>query len=132
MRITQILKLLLLTGFLSGCWLTHIKDEAPGSLGNIDLLQSFIGQKSELVVRELGLPNELLSDGSKQYMVYSAKSSGTDVIMLIWIPVWAINDREHTLHCLRFELDSDNVVKEYRLESRVMKTLVLVVDVELT
>jgi hypothetical protein len=130
MRITQILKLLLLSGFLSGCWLTHIKDEAPGSHGNIDLLQSFVGQKSENVVRELGLPNELLSDGDKQFMVYSVRSPDTTFLMIIWIPVWAGTNKENTLHCLRFELDSDNFVKEYRLESRVMKTLVLVVDVD--
>jgi len=131
MRITQVLKLLLLTGFLSGCWTASIKDEAPGSLGNIDLLQSFIGQKSESVIRELGLPNELLSDGDKLFMVYSAKSSDTTFVMVIWVPVWAINDIENTIHCLRFELDSDNLVKEYRLKSRVMKTFFLVVDIEL-
>jgi TPR repeat protein len=134
MRIRQILKLLLLTGFVSGCWFIHTKDEAPGSLGDIDLLQSFIGQKSESVVRELGLPNELLSDGDKQFMVYSAKSSDTSFLMIIWVPVvnvGAMEDSDNTLHCLRFELDSDNVVKEYRVKSRVMHTLILVFDIDL-
>jgi hypothetical protein len=131
MRIVQILKLLLLTGFLSGCWTASIKDEAPGSLGNIDLLQSFIGQKSESVIRELVLPNELLSDGDKLFMVYSAKSSGTEILMVIWAPVWAFNDMENTLHCLRFELDADNVIKEYRLKSRVMHTLILTEGIDL-
>jgi len=128
MRITQILKLFLLTGFLSGCWGLTIKDDAPGSLGNIDLLQSFIGQESESVVRELGLPDELLSDGDKQFMVYSAKSTDTSLVMVIWIPVWAINDFENTIHCLRFKLDSDNVVKEYRLKSKVMQSGVYPID----
>ena len=101
MRVTQILKLLLLSGVLSGCWNLGIKGEAPGSLGNIDLLQSFIGQESESVIRELGIPDELLSDGDKQFMVYSAWSSGSDIVMVIWIPVWAIHDEgKHTLHCL--------------------------------
>jgi len=131
MRIAQILKLLLLTGFISGCWLTHIKDEAPGSLGNIELLQSFIGQKSESVVRELGLPNDLLSDGDKQFMVYSARSPDTEFLMLIWVPVMARRESSNTLHCLRFELNSDDVVKEYRLESRVMRTMVMFADIEL-
>jgi hypothetical protein len=95
-------------------------------------VQSFIGEKSGNVIRELGLPNELLSDGDKQFMVYSAKSADTEFLMIIWLPVMAMRQPGNTLHCLRFELDSDNVVKEYRLESRVMKTFVLVVDVELT
>jgi hypothetical protein len=126
MRIRQILELLLLTGFVSGCWNLGIKGEAPGSLGNIDLLQSFTGQESESVIREFGLPDELLSDGDKQFMVYSAKSADTNLIMVMWIPipVWAINDKENTIHCLRFELDSDNVVKEYRFKSKVMSTVV--------
>ncbi len=131
MRITQILKLLFLTGSLSGCWLTHVKDEAPGSLGNIDLLQSFIGKQSESVVRELGPPNELLSDGDKQFMVYSARSADTEFLMIIWVPVMAMRDPDNTLHCLRFELDSDNVVKEYRLQSRVMQTFILAADIDL-
>jgi hypothetical protein len=38
---------------------------------------------------------------------------------------------DNTLHCLRFELDSDNVVKEYRVKSRVMHTLILVYDIDL-
>ena len=122
MRVTLILKLLLLTGFLSGCWPLTIKDDAPGSLGNIELLQSFIGLKSESVIREFGLPDELLSDGDKLFMVYSAKSTDTSLVMVIWIPVWAINDFENTIHCLRFELDSDNVVKEYRFKSKVMQS----------
>jgi len=123
MRLAQILKLLLLTGLLSGCWNLGIKGEAPGSRGNIDLLQSFIGQESESVIREFGLPDELLSDGDKQFMVYSAKSTDTNLIMVLWIPipVWAINDWENTIHCLRFELDSDYLVKEYRLKSKVMR-----------
>jgi hypothetical protein len=125
MRITQILKLLLLTGFLSGCWSLHIKGETPATLGNIDLLQSFIGQGSESVIRELGLPDELLSDGDKQFMVYSARSSDTAFLMIIWVPVWAGNSEANTLHCLRFELDSDNVVKEYRLKSKVLRRLLL-------
>jgi len=133
MKLAQIPKtLLLLTGFISGCWLTHVKDEAPGSLGNIDLLQSFIGQKSESVIRELGMPNDLLSDGNNQFMIYSARSPDTEFLMIIWVPVMARRDPANTLHCLRFELDSDNVVKEYRLKSRVMQTFFLVTDIELT
>jgi len=132
MRATQILKLLLLTGLLSGCWFVHIKGEAPGSLGNIDLLQSFIGQESESVIRELGLPREVLSDGEKQFMLYSATSDETSILMVTWAPVWAFDDIENTAHCLRFELDSDNVVKDYRLESRVIGTYALTLEFNLT
>jgi len=125
MRITQILKLLLLTGLLTGCWTLHIKDETPETLGNIDLLQSFIGQKSESVVRELGLPDELLSDGDKQFMVYSARSSDTGFLVFIWLPVWAMRDSDNVLHCLRIELDSDNLVKEYLVKSKVLNRIFL-------
>ena len=132
MRITRILKLLLLTGLLSGCWGVHVKGETPESLGSIDLLDSFIGEKSESVVRELGLPRELLSDGEKQFMLYQATSDETTILMVTWVPVWAFDDIENTAHCLRIELDSDNVVKDYRLESRVIETLVLTFEVNLT
>jgi hypothetical protein len=125
MQTKRILNLLLLTGLLTGCWTLHIKDETPETLGNIDLLQSFIGQKSESVVRELGLPDELLSDGDKQFMVYSARSSDTGFLVFIWLPVWAMRDSDNVLHCLRIELDSDNLVKEYRVKSKVLNRIFL-------
>ena len=113
MRITLILTLLLLVSFISGCWYAHIGED-PESLGNIDLLQSFIGQESESVVREFGLPDEFLSDGDQRFMLYSASSSDTNIAFIVVFP-YVGNSK--TLHCLRFELDSDNVVKEYRLNS---------------
>jgi len=121
MRITQLLKLLLLTSFLSGCWVLTVKDEAPGPLGNTDLLDSFIGQESESVVRKLGLPDEFLSDGDKHFMVYSATSAGTNLLMVLYIPAWADTEWENVIHCLRFELDSDNFVRDYQVKSKQMQ-----------
>lgn len=129
MQTKRILNLLLLTGLLTGCWTLHIKDETPETLGNIDLLQSFIGQKSESVVRELGVPDELLSDGDKQFMVYSAKSSDTGFLVIMWLPVWAMRDSDNVLHCLRIELDSDNLVKEYQIKSKVRKRIIVSTDI---
>lgn len=131
MRIIQILNLLLLTALLSGCWTLSGKGEAPASLGNTELLESFIGQKSENVIRELGVPNELLVVGDKKFMMYSAQATGTGVLMIGWIPVWAERDAANILHCLRIELDSANLAKDYQVKSKAKDMLVLFNDVEL-
>ena len=117
MRIIQILNLLLLTALLSGCWTLGVsKGVAPGRLGNTDLLESLIGQKSEDVIRELGLPIEVIEDEDKRFMIYSGYSAGTDLLMIVWIPVGS--ESPDNLHCLRIELDSDNLVKGYRHKSK--------------
>ncbi|MDH3636145.1 MAG: hypothetical protein OES20_15710 [Gammaproteobacteria bacterium] len=132
MRILQILNLLLLIVPLSGCWTLGVsKDAAPGQIGDTDLLDSLIGQKRENVIRELGLPGELLSDGDKQFMMYSARGTGTDMLMIVWIPIPVATASSDILHCLRIELDSDNLVKDHRIKSKAVDMLVLFNDVEL-
>jgi len=100
----------LLSSFISGCGWVPL-DGVPESL---DDGGSFVGQKSESIVKELGLPNELLSDGDKQFMVYSAKSDDEYLLVILW-PAGEVDIP--TLHCLRFELDTDDVVKKYRHRS---------------
>jgi hypothetical protein len=59
-------------------------------------------------------------------MVYSVRSSDTAILMVFWVPmpVWD-KDPNNILHCLRIELDSNNLVKEYRVKSKVMHRFVL-------
>ena len=119
MRAIQTLNLLLLTALLSGCWTLGVsKGVAPGRLGNTDLLESLIGQKSENVIRELGLPIEVIEDEDKRFMIYSGYSADTDVLMFVWIPIPVATGSSDNLHCLRIELDSDNLVTGYQHKSK--------------
>ena len=95
----------------------HIKGEAPEQLGHNDLLNSLVGQKSENVIRELGLPDQLLTDGSSHYMMYSAVSSGTQVGVVLVLPVYVGEVNDASLHCLRFKVDQNFYVNEYKTTS---------------
>ena len=116
MRSTQLLGLLLLTGFLSGCVFWHTADP-PEIFSNTDLLESLIGQKSESVIRKLGLPNEFLLDGDKQFMIYFAFTSWTRHGLMLdpYGPYQSSEGEGAALYCLRIQLDSDGFVVKYPL-----------------
>ena len=121
MRITQLLGLLLLTGFLSGCVIWHTDAPPPEKFSNTDLLKSLIGQKSESVIRKLGLPNELLLDGDKQFMIYLAHTPRTRHFLELdyfWMSYDRRKGEGSALYCLRIQLDSDGfVVKKPQVRS---------------
>lgn len=106
---------------LSGCWAATIPHEVPQSLGDPDMLEPLIGQHYEKVIEVLGSPDQLLSHGDNRYMMYQTLGDGTDIVFLIWIPLPVLDlGDEHNnsaLHCLRFDIDNDDKVRNYKIKS---------------
>ena len=120
MRLKQLFYLSL-TIFISGCWAATIPHEVPKSLGDPDMLEPFIGQHYEKVIEVLGSPNQHISHGDNRYMIYHTIGDGTDIMFLIWIPIpipdFGDEYNDSALYCLRFEVDTDDRVRKYRIKS---------------
>lgn len=112
---------LFLTIFISGCWAATIPHEVPKSLGDPDMLEPLIGQHYKKVIEVLGPPDQDLIHDDHRYMIYHTLGDGTDIVFLVWIPfpVPDFDDEynDSALHCLRFEIDTDNKVRKYKIKS---------------
>jgi len=103
---------------LSGCLPLIKTHEPPKIIGDREILSPLIGRARETVVEKLGIPNEEIEIGEEYYMVYSSISSVTHLAIIFGIPVYAGDPGyQWALHCLRFELDSNKLVKGYDVES---------------
>lgn len=111
------LLLIVFASTLLGCFGATIPGKPPAPFDNHDQLERLIGQKAEEVIGEFGYPNQLLTDGARRFLMYWTTSSGANVLFMLWVPVAVTGDGEATLHCVRFELDLDNRVKVYGIES---------------
>ncbi len=109
--------LLFLSVLLLGCFGGTIPHDPEGMAGGRAFLNSLVGKPSEVVVREFGIPDELQFDGQSLYMLYTERGSGTSVLTIGWIPVWGVKD-DDVKHCLRIELDNDDLVKAYAIKSK--------------
>ena len=119
MRRVRFFHYLLLPLLLSGCFGFTASDGRPGMYGDWYFLDSLVGKTSEIVVREFGIPDELLFDGQTRHMVYSTRGSGTSQGFITYIPLPVTpTDDDAIKHCLRFELDNDNLVKAYKIKSK--------------
>ena len=117
MKIFYLFACFLFSIILTGCWATQFSQSTPDEFSDKDLLNSLIGQKREEIIETLGLPDKTLSEGDREFMLYIGKSSGTDVAFFVWIPVAVESSEEMRLGCLRFTINSDDIVEDYRIES---------------
>jgi hypothetical protein len=117
----QSIQYFFLAFLLSGCWATTIPHQVPDSFADPYIISSLIGEPTERVIEQLGLPNLELMDENQKYMIYHTLGDGTDVMFLIWIPIpipdFGDRKNDSTLHCLRFEIDSNNLVVGFKLKS---------------
>ena len=106
---------------LSGCWGATIPHEVPDSFADPYVISSLIGEPREIVIEQLGLPNLEFTDENQKYMIYHTLGDGTDVMFFVWIPFpkpdFGDRDQDSALHCLRFKIDSDNLVVNFKLKS---------------
>ena len=102
---------------LLGCFGATIPGKPPAPFDDHDQLALLIGEKEETVIEKLGHPNQVLSDGTRKFLMYWTTSSGGHVLFMLWVPIAVTGDDEATLHCVRFELDHDNRVRIYGIES---------------
>ena len=117
----QSIQYLFLVLLLSGCWGATIPHEVPDSFADPYAISSLIGEPRENVIEQLGLPNLELTDENQKYMIYHTLGDGTDVMFFIWVPFpipdFGDHDQDSALHCLRFRIDSDNLVVDFKLKS---------------
>ena len=117
----QSIQYLFLALLLSGCWGATIPHEVPDSFADPYVISSLIGEPREIVIEQLGLPNLELTDENQKYMIYHTLGDGTDVMFFVWIPFpkpdFGDRDQDSALHCLRFKIDSDNLVVNFKLKS---------------
>ena len=107
---------LLITTFTSGCLLFPFPHNDSRSLAKKDEVKTLVGESQESVIRKLGLPDQWVSQGERQFMTYTAGSPAKNIVTIALVPVLVI-DRGSTLHCYRLEIDSNNMVKDYKIDS---------------
>lgn len=102
---------------LFGCFAATIPGKPPASFDDHDNLVRLIGQKEEQVIEELGPPRQILSDGTRRFLMYWSITSGTNVIFMGWVPVGASGGGKPLMYCMRFELDLYDRVNVYGIKS---------------
>jgi hypothetical protein len=85
-----------------------------------DLAESLIGESQKSVIEKIGPPNQILTDRNQKYMIYEHHSTANEMLMLFafW-PVGYLesDDNNDTLHCLKIDLDANNLVVDYQFKS---------------
>ena len=124
--------LLLLLPFISGCAIGFYDLSAPRddykTEERKDITKALIGESQESVVEKLGPPDQIRTDGEHQYLIYSNSSSANRVIMFVFFPVFYHEDkgygyeRYETLHCLKIDIDANNLVVDYKFKSTTLHT----------
>ena len=102
---------------LCGCFYFPIAHDPPEHMNKPEVFNRLIGQNSESIVNTFGWPDEILTDGSKQFFMYSSYSDGTWLFIFFGIPFLA-TESDTSQHCLRFVVDLNNVVQSYQIKSK--------------
>jgi hypothetical protein len=118
MRVTQIPKLLLLTGFLSGCWVAPFPDTDDRAVGLAEV-ESLIGANEAVVIDKIGHPTYRITQIHADYFVYEGRLDTTIAIFAFWIPIGIDSVDKDTLDCLRLEF-KDGVLQNYGFKKRSM------------
>jgi hypothetical protein len=89
---------------LSGCGVARDSCcfELDGRTYSSEDLADLKSRTSEVVVKIFGLPNDLLTDGDMQFMLYTNRS----------YTYWSSYGRGFTTSCLKVEIDQNNIVQD--------------------
>jgi hypothetical protein len=118
MRLFRLVSCMILSICISGCYSIPISQDDYTTETRKDLAESLIGESRESVVEKIGAPNQILTDGMQQYMLYEHLSSAKMLGMMVYIPIIYADSQNHkTLHCLKFDLDANQVVVDYEFDS---------------
>jgi hypothetical protein len=109
---------IILSIYISGCYSISIAQDDYTTETRKDLAKSLIGESRQSVVEKIGLPNQILTDGIQQYMIYEHQSSAKVLDMLLYYPIYYSDSQNHkTLHCLKIDLDTNLLVVDYEFDS---------------
>ena len=102
---------------LSGCVGVTLPSTPPGTFADTALLDSLIGQSRDNAYRLLGLPDEAYAKQDRNYILYSARKDAQGVLFILYIPLPTGEIKDSAIHCLRLELDANNLVVKHATKS---------------
>jgi hypothetical protein len=118
MRLFRLVSCIILSICISGCYSISISQDDYTTETRKDLAKSLIGESRDSVVEKIGRPDQLLTDGTQQYMVYEHQSSAKVLYMLLYYPILYSDSKDHkTLHCFKIDLDANLLVVDYEFDS---------------
>lgn len=117
MNLMRCLVVLHFAVLLSGCVGVTLPSTPPATFTDTALLDSLIGQSRDNAYRLLGLPDEEYAQQDRSYILYSAKKNAQGVLFLLYIPLPTGEIKGSAIHCLRLELDANNLVVKYARKS---------------
>jgi hypothetical protein len=118
MRLMRLASCIILSICISGCYSFSISQNDYKTETRKDLAESLIGESRANVIEKVGRPNQLLTDGKQQYMLYEHQSSAKELGMLFYLPVFYLDSNDtKTLHCLKIDLDANHLVVDYEFDS---------------
>jgi len=121
---------------LSGCWMI------PVPHGNVpikvDDVESMLGSSKDEIEKRFGCPNWELRDSKNTYYIYQSRSHASHIVMMLYIPIWwesaeadaegacdrcewadeeDIKEPPLALYCVMLELDREDVLRRYEVET---------------
>jgi len=99
------------------CGGVTIPHEPSKIISEHEIFSPLIGQTRESVIDIFGLPNQEIETGEEYFMIYSSTPSGTRLLLVSENALYEDANNQSALHCLRFELDSNKLVKSYEVKS---------------
>jgi hypothetical protein len=108
--------ILISTIFVSGCLAFPISTYDSETLAKKDALKTLDGESQEDVISKLGIPDQWVSQGEREFMTYSAREYEKWALLMFFIPVGERRGAMY-LQCYRLEIDSNNMVKDYKIDT---------------
>ena len=102
---------------IAGCSAITMPGKPTGMMADTDMLNSLLSQDRQVVYKKIGLPVEEYMLNGTHYLLYATKSDAVTVGLILYVPVFASKEEKTVIHCLRLNIDADNIVKEYEIKS---------------
>ena len=112
---------------LEGCSAFTMPVKPPGVMADTAQLDSLIGQNRQVAYEKLGLPIEEYSKNGTHYLLYAAKTDAYGVLFFFYVPMWASKFENSAIHCLRVDVDSENIIKAYKVRSGGQREFMFIV-----
>ena len=101
--------------FLAGCIPVPVGSEHPPELVSQPTLDSLIGEDKRSILGLLGRPDAVFSNEASSYFVYGAYGSEKQVLLMVWVPIFAQKYSDGRLFCVLLEFNKENIFRRYRI-----------------
>ena len=86
MRLYRLVSCIVLLTCISGCLPLKFPREDIISETQKEKAKSLIGESQESVIEKIGFPNQILTDGKHQYMIYEHLATSVNMMLIIVVP----------------------------------------------